>query len=127
MKSRSNSRSLGVQKFFTVSAFLFALSFTGLLFAAGEDDYLKALEAESQKITDTKELVDDGEAAEGEDTESDAQRNEFEVYMKAKYRGTYAFYRKLPDRTREEIFNAFVDGASMTDIRHMVIERKMNR
>lgn len=118
------SRSATTPKFFTVSAFLFALSMTGLASAAGEDDYLKALEAESQKM-EAKEFV--AESAEGENIESDAQRNEFEMYMKAKHKGTYAFYRKLPDYSKEEIFMAFTDGALMEDIRYMVIERKLNR
>jgi len=66
--------------------------------------------------------------AAGDDTTSiDAQRNAFDTYMKAKHKGTYAFYRKLPEHSREEIFKAFVNGASMTEIRHMVIDRKMNR
>lgn len=113
------------RRMISVFAFIFAWSITGLVYAA-EDDYLKSLEIESQKIRDTKKIAT--EVGGGEDsTVIDAQRNEFESYMSVKHKGTYAFYRKLPDRSREEIFKAFVDGASMGEIRTMTIDRKLNR
>ncbi len=93
---------------------------------ADEDEYLRSLEAEAEKIG-SMEPVETGSAETEDATAIDAQRNVFESYLKSKHRGTYAFYRKLPDRSKEEIFKAFVDGASMKDIRHMVIDRKLNR
>ena len=97
--------------------------------SAADDDYLKSLEAESTKIRS-----DPGATAPGADAGSsqglsltDAQRAEFEAYLEEKQKGTFAFYRKLPERSREEVFKSFVDGASMDDIRRMVIDRKMNR
>lgn len=93
---------------------------------AADDDYLKSLEAETSKINleSARETVEAGGA---ELSVIDEQRANFEAYLEEKQRGTYAFYRKLPERSREEVFNSFIDGASMDQIRKMVIDRKMNR
>ena len=90
---------------------------------AAEDDYLKSLEAEAGKIegAPTQEVANNAPAV------TDAQRSEFEAYLEENQKGTYAFYKKLPAQSREEVFKAFVDGASMSEVRKMVIDRKLNR
>ena len=109
--------------------FVLACAFSTSGFTA-DDDYLKSLEAESSKIKtapgSAQPAVDGGDNAQ-DDTLTDAQRAEFESYLEEHQKGTFAFYRKLPERSREEVFKSFVDGASMDEIRRLVIDRKMNR
>ena len=90
---------------------------------AADDDYLQSLEAEAGKI----EGSPTPDARNSTQQVTDAQRDAFEVYLEENQKGTYAFYEKLPAQSREEVFKAFVDGASMRDIRKMVIDRKLNR
>lgn len=93
---------------------------------ASEDDYLKALEAESKKIGGGGKVVA-GTQKNADKSIVAAQRVAFETYLQTKHKGTYAFYRKLPSRSQEEIFKAFLSDLPMEEVRHMVIDRKMNR
>ncbi len=122
MNIRSGEGSSAPRLAFAVYLFICSFSSTGLLNAA-EDDYLKNLEAEARKIRNPEQL----DEKTLDTTPIDSQRSAFESYLAVKHRGTYAFYRKLSDRSREEVFKAFVDGVSMSDIRHMVIDRRLNR
>ena len=106
---------------YTCMALLFL--FWSLPGMAADDDYLQSLEAEAGKIEGSATP----KAQSSTQQVIDAQREEFEIYLEQNQKGTYAFYKKLPAQSREEVFKAFVDGASMRDIRKMVIDRKLNR
>ena len=54
-------------------------------------------------------------------------QKEFERLLKAKAKGTYSFYESLMEKDKAEVYKSYVGGASMQQIRRMIIDRKMNR
>lgn len=52
-----------------------------------------------------------------------SSREHFEQSLRQKYVGTYSFYRRLPQRSREEVFVDFRDGAPMEALRGKIIDR----
>lgn len=115
-----------------------ALLLASVLLATGAthaaDDYLSELNAEADKI-DARQI--DGEAgpggavpglaAIGGAPREGATRDGFEGLLKDKYLGTYGFYKKLPERSRQEIFQEYAGGAPMTDVRKKIIDRLLQR
>jgi len=92
---------------------------------AGEDDYLRALEAEAARIDAPKSPQAEGEVErDAGDTRED--RAGFESELR-KHKGTYSFYQTLLEKDRAEIYKAYRDGASFAEIRKMVISRKLHR
>lgn len=96
---------------------------------ATDDPYLQLLDEEVTKVeavsTDTG--GDDGDRpAEnaGQAGPSGAPtRENFEAVLREQHVGTYSFYRRLPERSREEVFTDFRHGASVEDLRQKVIDR----
>jgi hypothetical protein len=99
-------------------------------------DYLSDLDAEVKKVearqidgesgTSTVEApaelsTDDGEPRQG------ATRDAFEVLLKENYLGTFGFYKKLPERSRQEIYADYRDGAPMSEVRKKIIDRLLQR
>jgi hypothetical protein len=99
-------------------------------------DYLSDLDAEVKKVearqidgesgTSTvaapAELsADDGEPREG------TTRDAFEALLKENYLGTFGFYKKLPERSRQEIYIDYRDGAAMSEVRKKIIDRLLQR
>lgn len=88
--------------------------------AAGEDDYLKQIQSEAAKVeqdpVSAPPALDEGEA----------DIAAFEKALEKHYRGSYLFYKKLPRRSREEIFAEYAKGASITDIRKKIMNRFLN-
>lgn len=105
----------------------------GLLFLAfsmiassafsAEDDYLQALEAEAEKLSSPSVEV---EPAAVPETESKSDRDRFESELE-KHKGTYSFYRKLQEKDKAEVFKAYREGASIAEIRRMIVDRRMHR
>ena len=91
--------------------------------AAGEDDYLKMLEAEAAKLGPPVATVPDAGVG-GAGSESDLGM--FEEELRRHYSGTFAFYQKLPRRTQEEIFQEYSQGASIEDIRDKIYDRYLH-
>lgn len=96
---------------------------------AADDAYLEQLDEEVTKVeavpTDTGR---DGAArpaktAGGAGTREVASREQFEASLRDQHVGTYSFYRRLPERSREEVFLDYSRGASMESLREKVIER----
>ncbi|MGB5451066.1 MAG: hypothetical protein WBM71_06940 [Sedimenticolaceae bacterium] len=93
---------------------------------AADDPYLRMLEAEVTKVegvsTDTK---GDGAApaAGTGGSASLASREHFEAMLRETHVGTYSFYRRLPERSREEIFIDYGNGASTAALRDKIVDR----
>jgi hypothetical protein len=97
----------------------------GLL--AEEDPYLSAISSEASKVEASEQPTLDtaGEEVDGEAGGIDMQA--FEEELKTSYQGSYTFYQKLPRRTREEVFQVYSDGASIEEVRDMIMQRFLNR
>lgn len=131
----------------SLTVFLLALAsvWTGVPVIAAEDDYLSAIEAESKKIDargidareiDGRENVDSpgstdagvsGDAEAGVAGEGVEKRNEFEAILAEKYHGSFIFYRKLPEHSRQEIIEEYQRGTSFVKIRKKIVDRFMQR
>lgn len=118
-----------------ISRLMCSVVLTGALsscaLAAG-DPYLEMLDEEVTKVeaapTDT---ADDGEASSANaDSAQRAQpvpsKMKFETLLRQQQVGTYSFYRRLPERSREEIFSDYSGGASMEMLREKIIERYLH-
>jgi len=93
------------------------------------DDYLSELAAEVEKVEERAiDTTDSGvtQAPSSETGETDAAREAFERKLKKHYLGSYGFYQKLPERTRQEVFEEFRKGADMDAIRRMIVDRLLH-
>ena len=50
-------------------------------------------------------------------------RAHFESMLRAEHVGTYAFYRRLPERSRQEVFADYSNGATLDVVRDKIVER----
>lgn len=99
---------------------------------AAEDTYLQLLDQEATKVepnsTDTN--ADQTLAAAQDDSMAAARpapsRALFEALLKRQHLGTYSFYDRLPERSREEIFLDYSSGASMEALREKIIDRYLH-
>ncbi len=114
--------------------------FCGAIFAAAsvatavaaDDAYLELLDREATKVervpTDT--AGDGGAGSDRAEQRPVAQarpsRDHFEALLQHQHVGTYSFYRKLPERSREEIFLDYGDGASMEALREKIVDRYLH-
>ena len=89
---------------------------------AADDDYLQSLEAEVDKV----EHGVDPAVSQKSRSEMEAQRAAFEELMEDQYRGTYVFYKRLSERSKQEVFLRYAGGASFKDVREMIVDRSMN-
>lgn len=99
---------------------------------ADDDAYLRALDAEVTKVeapaTDTAPDGDRAAPAVTTDAAATAtSREHFEALLRQQHVGTYSFYRRLPERSREEIFLDFENGASLETLRGKIVDRYLNR
>ena len=53
-------------------------------------------------------------------------QKKFETLLRQQQVGTYSFYRRLPERSRDEIFADYSGGASMEMLREKIIERYLH-
>ena len=100
------------------------------------DEYLSELDAEAAKVearridgeAGTNTVEAPAEVAPPAFAERDgATRDVFESLLKSKYLGTFGFYKKLPERSRQEIFLEYQHGAAMADVRRKIIDRLLQR
>ncbi len=102
----------------------------GNCLALSEEEYLKYIDAEASKLSEpaTARAPDSspGKNLEAKDA-SQLSQKEFERLLKAKAKGTYSFYESLVEKDKAEVYKSYVKGASMGQIRRMIINRKMNR
>ena len=114
----------------------------------GEDSYLDQLEVESQKLTDRPVLAPkryssdaggEGNEAENEvfqtegeslapspDFDEDLTWVEFEEELKSRFLGSFTFYKKLPQHSREEIYHGYLKGNAIKEIRKKVMNRYLH-
>ncbi len=119
-RSINNDAGPGRRGGFVSALLLVGLLPAGFVGAADADDYLKMLEAEATKVGTPATAVPTDENG------SNADIGVFEDELKAHYSGTYAFYKKLPRRTQEEIYTEYSQGASIEDIRDKIYDRYLN-
>ncbi len=102
--------------------------------ALSAEDYLSELDAEAKKVEGTPiDLTAEPDSAEAPPAESssrprtdealDASRKAFERQLKEHYLGSYGFYKKLPERSREEVFQEYRQGADIDKLRKKIIDR----
>ena len=105
---------------------------SGAAFAA-DDDYLKAIEAESSKLESRNQDVGPEQQDVTAAPQADAAvattdvRDKFEKILDQKYHGSYVFYTKLPERSQQEIVNDYKQGTPFTEIRKKIIDRFLQR
>jgi hypothetical protein len=94
---------------------------------AEDDDYLSEISAEAKK-RDAK-LSTQGELKSNQEglMEQDAAQVAFEEDLKSRYMGSYTFYKKLPRRAREEVYEEYQGGASIDEIRQKIMNRFLNQ
>jgi hypothetical protein len=109
----------------------FVIPFTAL--ASEEDDYLKAIEQETNKLGARAGADSNGgrEATSahraGEGFSSGLSVEGFSDELQEKYTGSAVFYRKLDPRGQEEIYQEYLDGASIAEIRKKIMDRFLKR
>ncbi len=101
--------------------------------ALSADDYLSELDSEAAKVeargidpsAGKVEVATPpvGEAAAPVVPVRSIDRVAFEGLLKKHYLGTYRFYKKLPERSREEIFEQYRGGADIGVIRNKIVSR----
>ena len=104
--------------------------------AVSADDYESLLDAEVKKVearkidgeSGTNTVESPAEMPSGAKTgHVGASRDEFEGLLKKKYLGTFGFYKKLPERSRQEIFAEYSAGAPVSKVRKKIIDRLLQR
>ena len=98
---------------------------------AADDAYLQLLDQEVIKVEEhaTDTGIDD--TASSRPTSRDqapkpVSREGFETLLKQPRVGTYSFFRRLPERSREEIFLDYSDGASLEALRGKIVDRYLH-
>jgi hypothetical protein len=89
---------------------------------AAADAYTDAIKGEALKV----EAGTAASASTGTDQTSaatDPKAAAFEQELDKQFHGTYLFYQQLPPSNREEIFKAHIGGASIEEVRKMVMDR----
>ena len=99
---------------------------------AADDPYLELLDAEASKVesVSTDKNVDRDAQVRPEangGTGLAPSREDFEALLRERHVGTYSFYRRLPERSREEIFLDYSAGASLEALRSKVIDRYLHQ
>lgn len=127
IRSRSKAKAF---RSILLSACLAAWSMSAL----SADDYLSELDDEAKKVeasgidaepgTDTVEAPSPSVPSEpARQEEQKASRKAFERQLREHYLGSYGFYKKLPERSREEVFQEYREGADMGKLRKKIIDR----
>ena len=99
---------------------------------AADDAYLDQLDQEVTKVepvtTDTsaEPAVAARSGATGATSRPDVSREGFETLLRRQHVGTYSFYQRLPDRSREEVYLDYSNGASMEALRAKIIDRYLH-
>jgi hypothetical protein len=128
MTSDSAQPNMLIQRWFGQDLLaLMLMTIASFAASAEEDPYLSAISQEVQKLENESQptLSQPGEAAASEDGSLDLRA--FEEDLRARYKGSYTFYQKLPRRTREEVFIEYRDGASIDDIRKKIMDRFLHQ
>jgi len=99
---------------------------------SADDGYLHQLDEEVTKVesisTDTvgDDVARPAKAGAKGQAQAAPSRERFETQLRQQHVGTYSFYRRLPERSREEIFVDYANGASMEALREKVVDRYLH-
>ncbi|MBT2968603.1 MAG: hypothetical protein B6D72_20195 [gamma proteobacterium symbiont of Ctena orbiculata] len=104
---------------------LFVMFLFSQFSVAEEDPYLSAISSEAEKVESTETTIST-ETSEDEETDGPSLQA-FEEDLKARYMGSFTFYKKLPRRSREEVFEEYKGGASIDEIRKKIMDRFLNQ
>lgn len=108
------------------------VSVTSPVSDAADDPYLQLLDEEVTKVeavsTDTvrEHAAPLAEAGATGGAQTVPSRARFESLLRQQHVGTYSIYRRLPERSREEIFVDYANGASMEALREKVVDRYLH-
>ncbi len=106
--------------------------------ASEEDDYLKALSLEVQKVqrkSPPNDSVPDAQdtsnkvtaMGSGEGFSPDLSMDTFEVELQERYTGSAVFYGKLQRRSQEEVYQEYRRGATISEVREKIMNRFLRR
>ncbi len=108
---------------------LFVLALAGACGQPGAagDPYLEMLDREVAKVEVAP--TDNSPGAVGAEpvAQSGDSREQFEARLRSEHVGTYSFYRRLPERSREEMFLEYRSGVPMTGLREKIVQRFLNQ
>lgn len=98
--------------------------------AAG-DPYLDAVDEEAAKVgkdttVNNSKSMRRGASGDTSARTADSSKAGFEALLRREHLGTYSFYRKLSQRSRDEIFGDYRDGASITALREKIVDRYLH-
>ncbi|MES9960668.1 MAG: hypothetical protein ABW089_09545 [Sedimenticola sp.] len=101
------------------------------LSAAEDDDYLKAIEMETDKVERKQSAEDAGpetvNGGGGAGFSRGLSIEDFAQELKEKYTGSSVFYKKLPRRTQEEIYQDYFKGSSYEQVQKKIMNRYLGR
>jgi len=107
-----------------------ALVASGQVCQAETDPYLRLLAEEVTKVeespTETVTVQEDAAGLVAQSARPVPSRKRFEGLLREQHVGTYSFYSRLPERSREEIFVDYANGASMEALREKVVDRYLH-
>lgn len=140
--SRNRLRRRGGNHFFPIVCLWFVLITWGAgqsLYAA-EDDYLSLIEMETEKV-ETRGLAPASDATVKErpsvakksgstgagELSSNLSIEEFGQQLDSRLTGSAVFYRKLSRRDQEAIYQQYLDGAPVVEVRKKIMDRFLKR
>ena len=59
----------------------------------------------------------------GDAAKTEVSLEDFEQLLKSRYRGSFSFYSKLSTRSRQEVYEYYVNGASVAEVRRKIMNR----
>ena len=108
--------------------------------ASNEDEYLKAIQVETEKVERSALSAADAESGPGAQWSTGSKEDltgmgfsnglseqGFDLELAEKYTGSAVFYRKLSRRNQEEIYEYYQQGASIDEVRKKIVNRFLNR
>ncbi len=111
-------------RWFCLVIFSFVIPFS--VNAAGEDDYLSALQQEAGKVGAKPSESTVGGTATDKGSER-LSRESFENELREKYAGSAVFYSKLGAGSQEEIYQEYQSGATISELRKKIMDRFLHR
>jgi len=81
--------------------------------ANAQGDYLDMLDTYSDEITEP-----DG----GPVTEAENSRGSFENQLRRNFKGSYVLYTKLPEESKQMVYNKYRETAKVSDIRSFIVK-----
>jgi hypothetical protein len=94
--------------------------------AAG-DSYLEMLDREVAKVEVSPTDNSPGTVGVESAVQAGDSREQFEARLRSEHVGTYSFYRRLPERSREEMYLEYRSGVPMAGLRDKIVQRFLNQ